>query len=735
MRSIYRMWVASLVFCLSIYELSAIENQHIVFADTERILTLGKDVYVYEDSGRTLDYAAVKEKPFYHYGKLGMINLGFSNSNIWLRFSITNQTTEHELYLMLNQPAIDIAALYAETADGLVIADTLGKYKPFRERHINAPDYIFPVEIAPNSTETYYMLIASNDQLQLPIFIGTPTEIQKKNSTKGLLFGLYAGAVLIMIAYNLFLSISTKGGGYTFYILYILFVGLTQAMFQGYTFMYLWPESTWMARHSSIIIPVMSGLTTILFVKSFLHTRRNAPKLDPGINVIIGLYLVGFVIGMVNIYHGAMFLQIVASLGIIYVLYVANQIRKNGYKPAKFFLVAFSLFFLSVILFVLRNFNIIPYNNYTSHILEIGSILEITLLSFALADRINFYRRAKDVSQARALKISQENAQIIREQNTLLEMEVNKRTADLVSANQSLEEAMDDLKQTQTQLVESEKLASLGMLTAGIAHEINNPINFVSASVKPLSRDVDQLFELITVVEEVGLSEQEPSLKTDEIEAYKEEIDFEYLREEINLLLKGIEEGATRTAEIVKSLRIFSRVDEDDLKFADLNLGLESTLVILNSLYKDKIVVERDFGNLPLIECYPSKLNQVFSNLITNAIHAIDEKFEGKPGGKIRISTESDNESVFIRVADNGHGIREELRTKIFDPFFTTKDVGEGTGLGLAIVSQTISKHNGAINLISEEHAGCEFIIKLPIIQANDIKKSIEFDGDRKAPI
>src|SRR5690606_31409913 len=184
------------------------------------------------------------------------------------------------------------------------------------------------------------------------------------------------------------------------------------------------------------------------FVKSFLHTKRNAPRLDRGINAIVGLYLVGLVIGMLNIYYGAMFLQIVASLGTIYVLYVADQIRKIGYKPAMFFLVAFSLFFLSVLLFVLRNFNIIPYNNFTSHILEIGSILEITLLSFALADRINFYRRAKDFSQARALKISQENAQIIREQNAHLEMEVNKRTADLLLANQNLEEAMVDLKQT-----------------------------------------------------------------------------------------------------------------------------------------------------------------------------------------------------------------------------------------------------------------------------------------------
>src|SRR5690606_11817232 len=133
---------------------------------------------------------------------------------------------------------------------------------------------------------------------------------------------------------------------------------------------------------------------------------------------------------------------------------------------------------------------------------------------------------------------------------------------------------------------------------------------------------------------------------------------------------------------------------------------------------------------LPFIECYPSKLNQVFLNLITKAIHAVDEKFQGKPGGEIRINTYCDDENVFIRVADNGIGIREDLRSKIFDPFFTTKDVREGTGLGLAIVSQTVSKHHGEINLISEEGKGCEFIIKLPITQAKITKNPNELIGE-----
>ncbi|WP_257656774.1 sensor histidine kinase [Parapedobacter lycopersici] len=719
-----RIWAVLLVICFSVLKLVAAEDQQVIsYLNSEQLVTLSESIYIYEDTNRALDFAAVKHMPFSRNEKQGMINFGFSRSNIWLKFTINNQTDIQKLYLMLSEPAIDRVSIYTEMADGTIRADTLGQYRPFWERYVDAPDYIFPIDVKTNTAQTFYMLVSSNDQIQLPLFLGTEALINKKNSTKSLLFGLYAGAILIMMIYNLFLSISTKGGGYTFYIIYILFVGLTQAMFQGYAFMYLWPGSPWMARYSSVIIPVLSGLSTIAFIRTFLKTKRNAPKLDRGIDIVIILYLVGLVIGLVNIHFGAMFLQTMASIGIIYVLYVINQIRRSGHRPAKFIFIAFSLFFLSVILFVLRNFNVLPYNNFTSHILEIGSIVEISLLSFALADRINFYRRAKEKSQAQALRVFQKNAQIIREQNVLLETEVNKRTADLLLANQSLEEAMTDLKQTQTQLVESEKLASLGMLTAGIAHEINNPINFVTASVKPLSRDVDQIIEAMETIEGVGLSDQTPEQKAISIAEYKEEIDYDYLRDEINLLLKGIEEGAMRTAEIVKSLRVFSRVDEDDLKFADVNLGLESTLVIINSLYKEKIEVIRDFGDIPYIECFPSKLNQVFLNLLTNAIHAVDEKFQGAPGGRILVSTSCDDQHVLIKVTDNGVGIKEDLKTKIFDPFFTTKDVGEGTGLGLAIVSQTIIKHNGDINFVSDENVGgCEFIITLPITQPSVLR-------------
>ena len=311
---------------------------------------------------------------------------------------------------------------------------------------------------------------------------------------------------------------------------------------------------------------------------------------------------------------------------------------------------------------------------------------------------------------------AQENERIIREQNVVLEQKVAERTAALKESNEELNTTLEDLKQAQSQLVDSEKMASLGQLTAGIAHEINNPINFVTSNVAPLKRDVSLLFDIIEKLEEIGLSEVAKQIKESQINEYKDEVEFDYLRIEITHLLKGIAEGSSRTAEIVKGLRIFSRVDEDDLKKADINEGLESTLIIVNNLLNNKITVSKEYGNLPLIECYPGKLNQVFLNIITNAIHAIEKKHGDEPTGELKIITYVDEENVYIKLKDNGTGMDENTKRKIFEPFFTTKEVGEGTGLGMSIAYNTIKKHNGQIILNSALGEGTEFILELPVL-------------------
>ncbi|MEY4934376.1 MAG: hypothetical protein RIS64_735 [Bacteroidota bacterium] len=284
-----------------------------------------------------------------------------------------------------------------------------------------------------------------------------------------------------------------------------------------------------------------------------------------------------------------------------------------------------------------------------------------------------------------------------------LEEKVALRTAEL---SRSLEQ----LKSAQLQLVQSEKMASLGELTAGIAHEINNPINFVASSLQPLKRNLDALKTLIDKYDEYA--EQPSPDKLQEIIDYKEEIDYDYTKDEIEMLLGSISDGAQRTTEIVKGLRNFSRLDEADRKKASLNEGIESTLLILQSNLKQKnIRLVKLLGEIPEIQCYAGQLNQVFMNILNNAIQAMPQQ------GTLTVKTFLDVQDNLLKIAisDTGSGIPEAILSKIFDPFFTTKQVGDGTGLGLSISYGIVKKHNGTIEVESEVGKGSTFVIQLPI--------------------
>ena len=270
-----------------------------------------------------------------------------------------------------------------------------------------------------------------------------------------------------------------------------------------------------------------------------------------------------------------------------------------------------------------------------------------------------------------------------------------------------LEETHDQLKQTQMQLVSAEKMASLGQLTAGIAHEINNPVNFISGNIDPLRSDLADLFQILQHYETV-IEEENLTAKFETVQRLKEKLEIDYVTEEIYSLLEGIDEGANRTAEIVKGLRTFARLDENDRKPFDAHAGLDSTLSLLKNRC-DNIQIIKDYRSIPMIEGYPGKINQVFMNILNNAIQASPK------GGQIYISTIQKQHVVEISVQDEGPGIPEEDKKRIFEPFFTTKDVGEGTGLGLSISLGIIEDHRGQILIESEGGQGTKVVIQLPV--------------------
>ncbi len=274
---------------------------------------------------------------------------------------------------------------------------------------------------------------------------------------------------------------------------------------------------------------------------------------------------------------------------------------------------------------------------------------------------------------------------------------------------QQLDQKMGELAQAQSQLVHAEKMASLGQLTAGVAHEINNPINFVFAGTNALEKNLQYLFRLVDCYEEVAREGRLDETTRQRVNDLKEEIEYGELRGELCLLVNSIKKGATRTSEIVKGLRNFARTDSDEKKPANLHEGIDSTLLILQSSLADRVTVVKQYDpNLPAVECHPGQLNQVFMNILSNALHAIDG------AGTITITTRDQPSHVELCFADTGRGMTAEVKGKIFEPFFTTKEVGKGTGLGLSITYGIIQKHRGTIAAESSPGAGATFRITLP---------------------
>jgi signal transduction histidine kinase len=311
---------------------------------------------------------------------------------------------------------------------------------------------------------------------------------------------------------------------------------------------------------------------------------------------------------------------------------------------------------------------------------------------------------------------------------------------------EQLNQTLTELKKAQSQLIQTEKMSSLGQMVAGIAHEINNPINFINGNITHASDYVQELLDL------VELYQSHYPNPTDEIQAQIQAIDLDFLTEDLVKLLSSMKVGADRIREIVLSLRNFSRLDEADMKPIDIHAGIDSTLLILQNRLKETpthpgIRVVKEYGDLPLIECYAGQLNQVFMNILSNAIDILEENFELKvketglgrkpaaqttlsekpdltasesaPVPTITIRTQLEEEGhVVIRIADNGPGMTEEIRNRLFDPFFTTKPVGKGTGLGLSISYQiVVDKHGGSLKCFSEPGQGAEFWIEIPICQ------------------
>ncbi len=642
----------------------------------------------------------------------GKINLDVLNVPLYVKVSLDQYKdiiSGDPSYIEVNSPTLREVEFFRISEEGEWVAiETAGTQFP-RPDNLKNPSPYFKIIDHDGFTNDLIFKIRSEVPIEFDITISPQQTFFDNYTRRMVIISGYFGIMFALFLYNLILFFSVKDKVYLFYCFYILFIALAQLSLSGYSYFFL-GQNPFIYEVSIIGFTTLSSFFVIPFFQLFLKTSQYVPKYEKYLYLIVLIYVIALILRLLG--YVSQSYSIVDVNGLILAvsfISIGFIVAKKGFRSAYFFLLAWSFLLVGLVVFILNNQGVLDLGAYANLPLLAGTAIEALLLSFALADKINILKKEKEKEQHDKVDALKENERLIKEQNVYLEEMVTSRTREL-------ELTLKNLKDTQIQLVNQEKMASLGQLTAGIAHEINNPINFVSSNISPLRRDIKEILELMELYREKGKLEFSEETKS-EVNDFEEDLELDYVLEEVNQLLSGMEDGAKRTVEIVRGLKLFSRIDEQDVKEVDLHDGLDSTLILLNSSMGGRIMVKKEYASLPMVECLAGKINQVFMNIISNAVHALqDHPVEGRTP-ELTLKTTLDGDKVLIQISDNGPGMPPQVRDKIFEPFFTTKPVGKGTGLGLSIVYTIIENHKGTIRVESEMNVGTNFIITLPINQ------------------
>ena len=681
-----------------LYPLSIKAQDTLTYTADQTLMKIGQHVLYYKDASNTLNLEQIQNLPDSAFQKSvsPILKLGHTTANTWLKIVLINKT-DVPLFLVFKTNVISQLDVFIYDETGKLTTKRYDADGFYVKRDLNRGQNVINIGQSPKMV---YVKMNSKFPFHLPLVVGRLEYIADDYQIRDVINGLVVGILLAMALYNLFLFFSVKDRLYLYYCIYIL-ISLWMITHLNSISWLLWSKNPLLLRLVGVPYVLFSAWW---FYIRFLNVDKDMPRAYTAIKILCVLIACVIPLEFFDLHiQRTAAQQFLIPISAFSMLGVGIYSHFQGNKSARYYVIAWSFLILGAIISSFSFSGLIPFNNFTSSAVLYGACIESILLSFALANRINVYRAESAQAQTLAMHRLAENEQLVREQNKVLEEKVTERTEDL-------QNTLTQLQNTESQLVQSEKMAALGELTAGIAHEINNPVNFISSSILPLKRNLAAIEQLVVQYRSLTPTNFEEKIK--EIKAFEAEMDYDYTTEELDLLTNSINDGAHRTAEIVKGLRNFSRTDEGEKRKASVNQGLESTLLLMQSAFKRKdIQLVKDLGNLPEIYCFAGQLNQVFMNILTNAVQAMTEK------GTITVKSFVDKptNTVKISIADTGKGMSEDVKSKIFQPFFTTKKVGEGTGLGLSISYGIIKKHDGQIEVESTVGKGTMFTITLPI--------------------
>jgi signal transduction histidine kinase len=626
--------------------------------DSKALLDIANQTYYLEDASLNWSIEEITSDSLqtkFQENPQETINFSSTASAYWLKFKI-QKTTADDFYIKVGSAYIDAISLYEFDANNQLISTRhTGDDLPFNTREIEVGSYLFQLNFQENTTHTYYMRVKSDQPLFFTLRAGTLPNFVKYIHDLDFLQGIYFGFMLLIFLYNLFLYFSTKETIYLYYIAYVFSITWFMASVFGYFFEYFWPNAPGINQ----LVVISAGLTMItatLFTQQFLNTKESDPKMHKGsmIFLLVGIIVcilvpLGFRIEGLKVSQAGLLLMA------IYFIVLGIRFRMKGYRPANYYLLAWGALVVGIIFAILESLNLAFVMKYLNA-MQIGSALEVMLLSFALGDRINMYKKQKEIAQEKALQAAKENERLIREQNIILENKVEERTKKLIDLNKEKD-----------------------LLLSMVAHDLRTPLH-----------QIKSLIYLLDI----------PSLElTDEQEAF----------------LIQIGDSADRMSEMIGSMLNTHALENKEL---DLSPKIVDVVKLVHYVANSfdftasekniKITVEAQNGN-HFIEVDKNYIIQILENLISNAI-----KFSDK-GSVVRLQVHTHQKQTYIAVVDHGPGISEEDQEKMYGKFqrlSAKPTAGESSiGLGLSIVKKFVEAMNGEIHCKSKLGEGTSFTI------------------------
>ena len=579
-------------------------------------------------------------------------NFSFNSNPVWIH--VPAQLVENKEVLLVNTPYLDECSLYFVLDGVLIDVKHFGEKFPFKERDFQNPNFTFDLRNKELRDCQLFLRVWNVEPLIIPITTGVVDDLLDFYQRDAMYNTFFTGGILIMLLLNLVMFGFFRKPVYISYAVYLGFTMLTQVGIKGYLFQYLWPSAPGFQLYSLGLFASLAGIGGATYIYYFLNLKTKGRVIRNGAWVFVGLFSFSIVLMFLKDYaSGFKLMHLSTSFYIMYGFIVAiSGVRKNE-SVAKIFLVGWLVLLIGSLVFILKDFGLLPQNELTNYAVQIGSCFEMMIFTIAMGYRTLDAFRVKEQAQNDLLQSIQSNETLIREQNIVLEQTVAERTKELQSSNEQLQTIYENLKEAKS------KMSTLGQLTAGIAHDINNPLSYIAMSLEPLAEEIKRLESKIDKEEYSGMVQ----------------------------LVGGVQNSTSRILEIVQRLRDYTRTEKQKTESINLNEVIENSLGLLDYNLRG-IEVKKDLNAIPLVVANYGRMNQLFLNLFTNNIEAIREKQE--TGGVLTIKTESMDQKVQVTITDNGVGMSEETIKHIFDPFYTTKT--GGTGLGMVEVKEILDE-------------------------------------------